>query len=70
MCGDSGVGKTSLVYRVCFNQFVVETYPKHTTHVDTYLKNVVTCGQTFKLKLWDTVGQERWVFHFLCCQIL
>ncbi|XP_018558044.1 ras-related protein Rab-27B [Lates calcarifer] len=67
--GDSGVGKTTFLYRYTDNKF----NPKFITTVgiDFREKRVVytasnpngtTTGKTFKvhLQLWDTAGQERW----------
>ncbi|XP_024918481.1 ras-related protein Rab-27B-like [Cynoglossus semilaevis] len=66
--GDSGVGKTTFLYRYTDNKF----NPKFITTVgiDFREKRVVytaaspngmTTGKTFKvhLQLWDTAGQER-----------
>ncbi|XP_039519979.1 ras-related protein Rab-27B [Pimephales promelas] len=68
--GDSGVGKTTFLYRYTDNKF----NPKFITTVgiDFREKRVVyttnspngTTGKTFKvhLQLWDTAGQERFEF--------
>uniref|UniRef100_A0A3Q3IBS6 small monomeric GTPase n=1 Tax=Monopterus albus TaxID=43700 RepID=A0A3Q3IBS6_MONAL len=84
--GDSGVGKTTFLYRYTDNKF----NPKFITTVgiDFREKRVVytssntngtATGKTFKvhLQLWDTAGQERWAaffplsyFHVICLQLL
>ncbi|GAB6028514.1 EF-hand calcium-binding domain-containing protein 4B, variant 2 [Chamberlinius hualienensis] len=55
--GDSGVGKTSLINRICGglfdNQFCT------TIGVDFRVKTVVVDGHDVVLQLWDTAGQER-----------
>ncbi|KAG5841534.1 hypothetical protein ANANG_G00200530 [Anguilla anguilla] len=65
--GDSGVGKTTLLYRYTDNKFNpkfiatvgIDFREKRVTYMSTGPKG--TTGKTFKvhLQLWDTAGQER-----------
>lgn len=55
--GDSGVGKTCVIYRFCRNSF--RTAFTATIGVDFQIKNVKVDGRTVVLQLWDTAGQER-----------
>lgn len=57
LIGDSGVGKTSVMGRVCDDQFREEF--KATIGVDFKFKTFVVNGRTVKMQLWDTAGQER-----------
>lgn len=56
--GDSGVGKTSLIYRMKTGQFLEETSPTigaGVTQID------VICKDTkYPLQIWDTAGQEMY----------
>ncbi|KAF8192424.1 P-loop containing nucleoside triphosphate hydrolase protein [Pholiota molesta] len=56
--GNSGVGKTSLLYRYTQNRFD----PKNTTSTSGAFfvtKKVYVNGLKVRLQLWDTAGQER-----------
>jgi small GTP-binding protein len=56
--GNSGVGKTSLLYRYTQNKFD----PKNTTSTSGAFfvtKKVYVNGLKVRLQLWDTAGQER-----------
>jgi GTPase SAR1 family protein len=56
--GNSGVGKTSLLYRYTQNRFD----PKNTTSTSGAFfvtKKVHVHGLKVRLQLWDTAGQER-----------
>ncbi|KAB8957771.1 hypothetical protein FH972_026859 [Carpinus fangiana] len=56
LIGDAGVGKTSLISNFVSNSF--ET-PQSTDDVDLKIK-LLTIGDTkLMLKIWDTVGQEK-----------
>jgi small GTP-binding protein len=57
LIGDSGVGKSSIVYRFTENIFV-DSYIT-TIGVDFKIKTLVYNGEQIRLKLWDTAGQER-----------
>ncbi len=55
--GDSGVGKTNLITRLCQDKFV----PAYTATigVDFKLKTIVHSGVKYRMQIWDTAGQER-----------
>ena len=55
--GDSGVGKTNFITRLCENHFK-QTYVA-TIGVDFKIKTVDVGGRRYKLQIWDTAGQER-----------
>ncbi|XP_071850638.1 EF-hand calcium-binding domain-containing protein 4B-like isoform X2 [Apostichopus japonicus] len=55
--GDSYVGKTSLMHRVCNNAFV-ESF-NATIGVDFQVKTMTVNGHSVAIQLWDTAGQER-----------
>ena len=55
--GDSGVGKTSLLYRYTEDTFLPAFIP--TIGVDFKIRTVAVAGRTVKVQLWDTAGQER-----------
>eukprot|EP00795_Rhopilema_esculentum_P012986 gene12986-3753_t len=55
--GDSGVGKSSLIHRFCFNHF--RTNFSATIGVDFQVKIVKVFQEWVALQLWDTAGQER-----------
>ncbi|CAG0918564.1 unnamed protein product [Notodromas monacha] len=58
MAGDSGVGKSSLVYRFIDNTFT-PTFVS-TVGVDFKIKNVSVKQRKVRLQIWDTAGQERY----------
>ena len=56
--GNSGVGKTSLIYRMKTGQFLEETAPTigaGVTQVEVTIK-----ANTYPLQIWDTAGQEMY----------
>lgn len=56
--GDSGVGKTSIVDRFCFNKFDDNN---NTTIGSACLKKKVDVSEgSVMLNIWDTAGQERY----------
>lgn len=55
--GDSGVGKSSLIFRYIDGAF--HTGYVSTIGVDFKIKRVTIGEQTVKLQIWDTAGQER-----------
>ncbi|KAH0791992.1 small GTP-binding protein [Histomonas meleagridis] len=59
--GDTQVGKTSLVTRICKNTFD-ECF--ETIGVDCYKKVLNIFGDDVSLQIWDTAGQER--FKAVC----
>lgn len=57
--GDSGVGKTNLLLRLCEDTF--KSSYVATIGVDFKNKTVnLESGDTMKLQIWDTAGQERY----------
>ena len=58
LIGDSGVGKSCILQRYMKNTFE-ESY-KCTIGVDFLMKSIIINGQTVKLQLWDTAGQEKY----------
>eukprot|EP00731_Ephydatia_muelleri_P017740 Em0010g838a len=55
--GDSGVGKTALLMRLCEERY--ESITKYTIGVDYMTKVVIVDNKSIKLQIWDTAGQER-----------
>lgn len=55
--GESGVGKTSLLLRFCFDKFKFESPTICTAYL--YHEVQVSDGTTYHLELVDTAGQER-----------
>ncbi|XP_046543859.1 EF-hand calcium-binding domain-containing protein 4B-like isoform X3 [Haliotis rubra] len=55
--GDSGVGKSSFIYRFCHSNFK-QTFSA-TIGVDFQIKTMMSEGKLIALQLWDTAGQER-----------
>lgn len=56
--GDSGVGKTCLINRMCTDSFTDGI--SATIGVDMKVKNVRIGDKMVKLSIWDTAGQERY----------
>ena len=59
LIGDSGVGKTCILFRFSDNQFN-NTFIS-TIGIDFKIKTIELRGKKIKLQIWDTAGQER--FH-------
>jgi small GTP-binding protein len=55
---DAAVGKTSIIQRIIDNPFS-ETY-ENSIGVDFCSKNIKYKGQSSKLQIWDTAGQEKY----------
>ncbi|CEM22701.1 unnamed protein product [Vitrella brassicaformis CCMP3155] len=57
LIGDSGVGKSCLLFRFSDDQFT----PSHITTIgiDFKIKTIDIDGKRVKLQIWDTAGQER-----------
>jgi small GTP-binding protein len=55
--GSSGVGKTSLLKRLIEDQFIPET--PATVGVEYVTTTLEIDGQSIKLQIWDTAGQEK-----------
>uniref|UniRef100_A0A0K0EPN1 Ras-related protein Rab-10 n=2 Tax=Strongyloides stercoralis TaxID=6248 RepID=A0A0K0EPN1_STRER len=59
LIGDSGVGKTCILYR--FSDDAFNTHFISTIGIDFKIKTIELGGKKVKLQIWDTAGQER--FH-------
>lgn len=59
LIGDSGVGKTSILFRFSDDAFT-PTFIS-TIGIDFKIKTIELRGKRIKLQIWDTAGQER--FH-------
>ena len=57
--GDSGVGKTCILFR--FSDDAFNTTFISTIGIDFKIKTIEIDGKRVKLQIWDTAGQER--FH-------
>lgn len=57
LAGDAAVGKSSLIMRLCKNQFVSTL--SSTVGVDFQTKTLRVDGKLIALQIWDTAGQER-----------
>ncbi|KAH8305117.1 ras-related protein Rab-14 [Drosophila kikkawai] len=59
LCGDYGVGKSSLFRRFATNTFVTDTDRKSTLGLDHIDREYNIAEKQIKLQLWDTGGMER-----------
>ncbi|XP_071455171.1 ras-related protein Rab-1 [Hetaerina americana] len=59
LCGEYGVGKSSLFRRYTANTFVTSTDRQSTLGLDHYDKPYKIEDKVIKLQLWDTGGMER-----------
>uniref|UniRef100_A0A1B6KJB0 Uncharacterized protein n=1 Tax=Graphocephala atropunctata TaxID=36148 RepID=A0A1B6KJB0_9HEMI len=59
LCGEFGVGKSSLFRRYAFNSFVTSTSRQSTLGLDHFNKEYNVGGKNIRLQLWDTGGMER-----------
>ncbi|KAL4283307.1 hypothetical protein GQ457_16G010020 [Hibiscus cannabinus] len=57
LIGDSGVGKSNILYRFTGNEFFLES--KSTIGVELATRTLQVEGMTVKAQIWDTAGQER-----------
>lgn len=58
LIGESGVGKSTLVARLCEDRFLAESR-QHTLGIDMFDKEIDIDGERIKMYIWDTVGTER-----------
>merc|ERR1712012_1272628 len=59
LCGENGVGKSSLFRRFMSDSFTTATDRKSTLGLDHYSKVYTVEEKEMKLQLWDTGGMER-----------
>jgi len=59
LCGEYGVGKSSLFRRFTANTFTTATDRQSTLGLDHYSKIYNSSGKDIRLQLWDTGGMER-----------
>uniref|UniRef100_A0A1Q3FLZ6 Putative ras-related in brain n=2 Tax=Culex tarsalis TaxID=7177 RepID=A0A1Q3FLZ6_CULTA len=59
LCGEYGVGKSSLFRRFATNSFVTATNRQSTLGLDHYDRSFAVGERNIKLQLWDTGGMER-----------
>lgn len=59
LCGEYGVGKSSIFRRFASDYFVTSTDRKSTLGLDHYDKIYRVQDKNIKLQLWDTGGMER-----------
>uniref|UniRef100_A0A8C6LSZ1 small monomeric GTPase n=1 Tax=Nothobranchius furzeri TaxID=105023 RepID=A0A8C6LSZ1_NOTFU len=57
LIGDSGVGKTCLLFR--FSEDSFNTTFISTIGIDFKIRTIELEGKRVKLQIWDTAGQER-----------
>ncbi|KAK6185362.1 hypothetical protein SNE40_007612 [Patella caerulea] len=62
LCGEYGVGKSSIFRRFMNNSFTLENDKKSTVGLDQASRIVNVNGTDVKLLLWDTGGMERMSF--------
>ncbi|EAL70401.1 Rab GTPase [Dictyostelium discoideum AX4] len=60
LAGDSGVGKTSILFRITDDTFT-ETHI--TIGIEFKIKTVYIEGKPIKLQIWDTAGEKRFRVH-------
>ena len=58
VCGESGVGKTNLIYRYIQDRF--EFNSKSTIGIEFYSKRIIWNKLKVDLQVFDTVGQEKY----------
>ncbi|XP_018576932.1 ras-related protein Rab-30 [Anoplophora glabripennis] len=59
LCGEYGVGKSSIFRRFTNNTFITSTDRKSTLGLDHFDKTYYVSDRAIKLQLWDTGGMER-----------
>lgn len=59
LCGEYGVGKSSIFRRFATNSFVTATDRKSTLGLDHFDRSFAVGERNIKLQLWDTGGMER-----------
>lgn len=59
LCGEYGVGKSSIFRRFATNSFVTATDRRSTLGLDHFDRSFTVGDRNIKLQLWDTGGMER-----------
>lgn len=59
LIGESGVGKSTLVARLCEDRFMADSR-QYTLGFDMFEKEVDIDGERVKVYIWDTVGTETY----------
>lgn len=57
--GDSGVGKTSILFRYIFDRFDQSNLPTLGASFKSKMITLPSENDQIKLNLWDTAGQEK-----------
>ena len=60
LLGDSGVGKTSIIYRFVLNKFDMESPSTHVAGFISKSMMVPKLSGTVRFQIWDTAGQEKY----------
>ena len=65
LIGDSGVGKSNIVGRFVDGTFTSNS--RSTVGIDLQVKTLDISGETIKIQIWDTAGQEKYksITHFM-----
>jgi len=58
LVGESGVGKTSIIYRYLFDEYNQEILA--TTSITAEKKEIIIDEEKITLEIWDTCGQEKY----------
>ena len=70
LCGEFGVGKSSLFRRFMNDTFTTATDRKSTMGLDHYGKVYNIKGKDLKLQLWDTGGLYIKLNQYNICQLI
>ena len=64
LVGDSGVGKTNIIYRYTKNSAPSENV--HTLNNKLFFKNTKIKNKKIRLEIWDTADQEEEIIPYIC----
>ncbi|KAI5704476.1 hypothetical protein M8J76_001572 [Diaphorina citri] len=59
LCGEYGVGKSSLFRRYAYDTFISSSSRKSTLGLDNFNKEYKVDDRSIQMQLWDTGGMER-----------
>uniref|UniRef100_A0A8D9BU65 Ras-related protein Rab-25 n=1 Tax=Cacopsylla melanoneura TaxID=428564 RepID=A0A8D9BU65_9HEMI len=59
LCGEYGVGKSSLFRRYAYNTFISSSNRRSTLGLDNFNKEYTADDKAIQMQLWDTGGMER-----------